>query len=124
MEKFYPIDYFNSIMKSAVQKEEISRSYLGVNFIDLESAPNLSIEQKQGALISGDSSRRAVIANSPAQKAGLQTGDIIIKVENEEVSRSRTLPELIQDYDSGVSVNLTVLRNGKELGISVALEKL
>jgi S1-C subfamily serine protease len=122
--KVLPIDYFSSVMKSAVQKEEISRSYLGVNFIDLELAPNLLVAQKQGALISSDISRRAVIANSPAQKAGLQAGDIIIKVENEEVSKSRTLPELIQDYEPGVTVNLIVNRDGKEVEVKVALEKL
>lgn len=119
-----PTDYFTSIMKTAVQKNETPRNYLGVNYLDLELAANYDVEQKKGALLLGDNTRLAVVKDSPAQAAGLQAGDIITKVENEEVNQYHSLTELIQDYQIESAVNLTVIRGGEEKSVSVELEKI
>lgn len=111
-----PIDYFTSVIKSAVQTQQIDRSYLGVNYLDLQTVTNLDTEIEKGAKLS------AIKANSPAQSAGLQVNDIIIKVENEEVNNFHSLTELIQDYKPQTSVNLTVVREGEEQEVSVVLQ--
>jgi serine protease Do len=118
-----PVDYFSSIMKSAVQKNQINRGFLGVNFLDLELAPNFLSQFKQGALIMGDAARKAVVVGSPAASA-LQSGDIIVKIENDEINKTYTLPEAIQDYVPGTEINLTVMRAGKEITVGVTLGEL
>lgn len=118
-----PIDYFSSIIKSAIQKQEINRNFLGINFLDLELAKNYPIDRTQGALIMGDSTRKAVIAGSPAQAAKLQSGDIIVKIENDEINRNQTLSELIQEYLTETEIKFTIIRKGETIIVPVKLGK-
>jgi serine protease Do len=119
-----PIDYFASIMKTAIQDGTVVRNSLGVNYVDLTAAPNFVSSVNEGALLASDGIRPAVVANSPASKAGLLAGDIIMKVENEEVNSFNTLTQLIQDYSSDATIKLRVWRGDKEIELSVTLEKL
>jgi membrane-associated protease RseP (regulator of RpoE activity) len=62
-----------------------------------------------------------VVPNSPADDAGLEAGDIITEVNGRNVTESNPLDELIQRYDPGDWVELTVNRNGRERMIEVRL---
>jgi serine protease Do len=117
-----PVDYFSQVIKSAVQKDQVQRTLLGVHYLDLELAPNYQNVQTKGALLMSQAKKSAVITNSPADKAGLKSGDIVLKVEREEVNRFHSLSELIQDYKPGDSVKLQILRDGQEQEVSVTLE--
>ena len=118
-----PIDNLANVMKSIVQKGEVERSFLGVNYLDLQLVPNFDVNTTKGAyLISG--SRPAVIPDSPASKVGLKAGDIIIKVESDEVNEKNSLTRLIQDYQIGADIQLTIIRDGAEQKVNVVLEKL
>jgi serine protease Do len=118
-----PLDYFVGIIKPAIQDGRIYRNYLGVNYLDLTQAVNFTATTKKGALVMGDRSRRAVVANSPAASNGLLSGDIIIKVDNIEVNENRDLTQLIQDYPAEATVRLTINRAGQEQTIELKLEK-
>lgn len=117
-----PIDYLSSILKTAVQQGEIKRNFIGVNYLDLDLAYNFKSNYQNGAYLLGDGQRPAVIANSPAAKSGLQAGDIIIKVESEEINRYHSLTEIIQDYPVGSKLNFKIIRNGQEQDLTVSLE--
>lgn len=119
-----PIDYFSNIIKSAVQTGKVLRSYLGVNYLDLQLAPNYQSDYVAGAVLKSDGRQPAVISSGPAGQAGLVADDLIIKVENEEVNKTHTLSQLIQDYQPGVEINLTIIRQGKEMAVKVKLEEL
>lgn len=92
---------------------------LGVNAEDITGqlgsyfgAPNGS-----GVLI------REVRTDTPAAKAGLKAGDVIIKVDDKPVSMLSELREQLRDKSDAKTVNLTVLRKGSEMTLPVAIEK-
>lgn len=64
-----------------------------------------------------------VLENSPAAAAGLQAGDVIVRVDNEEITSVRKLTRLIGEVAPDHRVALTVLRNGSEQNISATLGK-
>lgn len=64
-----------------------------------------------------------VLENSPAQAAGLQAGDVIIRFENEEITSVRKLTRLISEVTADHTVKITVLRNNSEQDVNATLGK-
>ncbi|PIT90651.1 MAG: protease Do, partial [Candidatus Komeilibacteria bacterium CG10_big_fil_rev_8_21_14_0_10_41_13] len=56
--------------------------------------------------------------------AGLKAGDIILKVNNEDVDERNSLTKLVQDYAPGQEVTLTILRSGQQVEVKVSLGEL
>jgi len=119
-------------LKSAVSNflsssAEVIRSQLGVNYLDLSEslglAENITEGRVKGAVLLGnlDLNILAVAEGSPAAEAGLKAGDIIIKVNNEEVDEKNSLTKLIQDYTPGQELTLTFIRAGEEQEVKVVL---
>jgi len=117
------IDHLQSIIKRAVGEEEISRNYLGIHYLDLSEAAGWEkfADQKKGALILGNENHPAVAPAGPAQKAGLLANDIIVSVEEEQVTETKTLTSLIQSYKVGEELKMKILRRGEEKEINVVL---
>lgn len=122
-------------LKSAVSNflstsDKILRSSIGLNYLDLTESLGLSnnvTEGKvKGAVLIGDAKRSitAVAENSPAAKAGLKAGDVILKVNSEDINERNSLTKLIQDYTPGKEITLTISRAGKEQEIKVTLGEL
>ena len=122
-------------LKSAVNNflstsDKILRSSIGLNYLDLTESLGLSNDvtenRLKGAVLIGDAKRNimAVVENSPAAKAGLKAGDIILKINNEEINERNSLTKLIQDYTPGKEIILTISREGKEQEVKVILEEL
>ncbi len=122
-------------LKSAVSNflisgEKVVRSSLGVSYLNLSESlglPETVAEGRlSGAVLLGDARKEilAVKPNSPAAKAGLAAGDIILKVNSEEIDEIRTLTKLIQDYTPGQEVTLTILRASKEKEVKAVLGEL
>ena len=101
-----------------------------MNYLDLTESLGLSNDvtenRLKGAVLIGDAKRNimAVAENSPAAKAGLKAGDIILKINNEEINERNSLTKLIQDYTPGKEIILTISREGKEQEVKVILEEL
>ena len=91
--------------------------YLGIRYQmitpELAEEENLSVEQ--GALV------MIVEAESPAERAGLQEGDIITAVDGQAVDDDHPLDELIMEHEAGDEVELTALREGRERSMDVEL---
>ncbi len=123
-----PIDYFSKIINDLGKTKKINRVYFGVNYISLSKYPKIDkISEKfmdKGALLSGFKNLLAVEKLSPADKADLQVGDIILAVEDETVNGHKSLTAIIQEYDTDKTVKLLILRNGKEKTIEVELSSL
>ena len=125
-----PVSYIKSAFINILKYQKIKRPFLGVNYIDLASASGLEEEinqgLKRGALLyeNKDLKIKAAVAGSPAAFAGLKSKDIILKVDKEELSSRRDLADIIQEYRVGDSIDLLVLRAGKEQTIKVKLEEL
>ena len=120
-----PISEAKAIIEKLSNKEtrypvaESERGYLGVKIITSDESSFQYYNIPQGAYI------REFTENSPADKAGLVVGDVIIAVEGEEVKTSEELVELVSTYKIGETITITVMsRDGnkyKEKDVEVTL---
>lgn len=114
-----------AVLQKTIKQETGDNAQLGIYFIPITKTyamvNNLSVEK--GAEINSPSGQQglAIIANSPAAKAGLKISDIITAVSGQEISSTNTLPDLLYKYKKGDTVELSVLRDGQEIKINVQL---
>ena len=96
------------------------RGWLGVLIqeISKEIADSLGMESAKGALVS------SATEGGPAEKAGVKTGDVILKFNNIAIENMKELPKVVAGTPVGKSVPLVILRNGKELTLNVTLGEL
>ena len=87
-----------------------SRAYLGVEAVDItdEIAQNLELKSKVGVLIA------QVVPNSPAQKAGLKHGDVIVSYNNRTVKDLARFRDLLAESKPGDTVRIIYIRDGKK----------
>jgi len=120
-----PINDAEKAIASVLKNKTISRPYLGLHYLDLSKTfgldESITLGKTKGALIQGSEEVPALEAASPAQKSGLKKGDIILKVEENEINSEKNLTELIQEYKPGEIINLTILRNKEEKVIKAEL---
>ena len=74
-----------------------------------------------GALVTANGADTAVVADSPAAKAGLQEGDIIVSLNDTKIDGEHPLDALLVQFAPGETIQLTVLRNGSSIQLSVTL---
>ena len=115
-----PINLAQSIAEQLKTDGEIKRGWLGIGIQELDSdlAKSFKLPQPTGALV------RSVEPDSPAAKAKLQSGDVILAYNGKKLSRSSDLPPLVASTSIGETVPLTVLRNGKERSIDITVGSL
>lgn len=120
-----PINHAKKAIESVQKTGKILTPYLGVRYVlvsqELAKKEKLSVEE--GALIRGSSDGPAVIKNSPAEKSGVKAEDIVLKINGEKIDQNHPLVKLIQKYSVGDTVKLKILRDNKEIEISVKLEE-
>ena len=115
-----PANMARTVMEQIVKNGKVTRAYLGIVPQDVTPAIARAFGQKEprGALV-GD-----VSANSPAQRAGLERGDIISEVNGQPVANSNDLRMTISMMAPDSNVNLKVLRSGGERQVVVKLDEL
>ena len=103
----------------ALLRQSFSVSYLGVQTVDVtkDNYSKFGLSEVRGVAVD------KVLKNSPAEKAGLQNGDVIIRFDGESVTSVRKLTRLIGEVAPDHIVNVTVLRNGSERDIKVTVGK-
>ena len=101
---------------------KISYPYMGVRYVVLnkEISKARDIEIDYGALIVGDNDE-AVVEGSPAQKAGIKDGDIILEMNGEKITENNSLAKIISKYNPFESLNLKILRGGQEIYLNITL---
>jgi serine protease Do len=99
---------------------ETRRGWIGVRIqqIDDAIAESLGIGKARGALIAG------VTDGSPAAKAGVKTGDVVVKFGAHEIKDMRELPKVVADTPIGKAVDMVVLRDGKEVTLKITPDRL
>jgi serine protease Do len=119
-----PINSAKGIIKNLQKTGQVERAYLGVNYITItpELAKQYTLPVKKGAYVVSDSGN-SIVSGSPADKAGIKDKDIITNVGDIEVGEKGSVSSLVSEYTIGDKVPLTILRGGKQMTITVTLQK-
>jgi len=112
-----PTNSIKELLPQLKDKGRVVRGYLGttVQKITPEIADSLGLKQQQGALVAD------VMRGSPAERAGIKTGDIITEFNSKEVKDSAELPNLVARVAPGTSASIKVLRDGKERTLPITV---
>ena len=109
-------------LKHILEKGEIRRSYLGIDYIKVEEAPGL-LNNYFKDLIYGLIVYGPPLSGSPADKAGIKNADVVIKADGVILGLEQNLTYLVQEKFPGDQINLIVLRQGKEMEFNIILEE-
>jgi serine protease Do len=112
-----PAETAAPIVDKLIKHEEILRGYLGVRIQpvtgDLSDA--LGITDKRGEFV------QSVEAGGPAEKAGLQVGDVVLNVNGKDVTPDQTLSYIIANLPPGTRVPIVILRDGKRMTLTATV---
>lgn len=119
-----PINDAKGSIESVLSSGKLERPYLGVRYVTLtdDYAYYYNLPVKRGAYVAPSNAGSSIITDSPADKAGIETKDIITKINNESIDESHSLTSLVGKYKVGETVKVTVLRDGKEQVLDVKLD--
>ena len=115
-----PAELAKPVIDALMKGQRPVRGYLGVGLqpVDEDLAPSLNLPKNSGEII------RTIVANGPAARAGLQQGDVIMKVNGQQVTPDQTVSYLIANAPVGKAIPIEVIRgvpNGKRGTVYVTL---
>ncbi|MGE5807743.1 MAG: DegQ family serine endoprotease [Nitrospirota bacterium] len=115
-----PSSMARQVIDSLVKYKKVVRGWLGVSIQDITSdlAEEFSVRDLKGALVS------AVMKGSPAEKAGIKQGDVILQFNGKTVEDTGHLRNMVSQTPVGSRVKVTVLRQKKELELEVTVAEL
>jgi serine protease Do len=115
-----PIDVAMRVQQQLVQHGKVAHGRLGVTIQEVSPslAESFGLSGSDGALVA------SVEKDSPAAKAGLEPGDIVLKLDDTKIGRSGELPPLVANMQPGTSATLQVWRKGHTQDIRVAVGEL
>jgi serine protease Do len=115
-----PSSMASKVLNELRDKGKVERGWLGVYIQPMteDLAKGLGLDRARGALVA------QVQEDSPAAKAGIKSGDVILSVDGQTVDQSRNLARMVAEMEPGRTVELKVWRNREETGVQVKLETL
>jgi len=115
-----PSELAQSIVAQLIEYGETRRGYLGVRPQSVTNAiaQSYGLDSAQGALV------KSVVKDSPADKAGLQRGDLIVSLGGKTLEASRLLSRLVAEAEIGKPLEIEILRKRKKKTITVEIERL
>lgn len=121
-----PLNDAQGLIKQVLATGKFERAYLGVRYfpLDASTAESLDIKQTVGAYVPTAeqlSGQSPVISGSPADKAGLKSGDVITAIAGVKIDSRRSLSSLLSQHTVGKTVKLSVVREGKTIELSATL---
>jgi len=112
-----PINMAKEITPQLKEKGHVTRGWLGVSIQEVtpDLAKSFGLKEKKGALVA------QVVKDSPAEKAGIEQGDIILEFDGKEIVHSKDLPRTVASTPVGKTVMVKVSRDGKGMDRQVKL---
>ncbi len=113
-----PVNMAKAVLPQLLKTGRVQRALLGVNIqkIDPALAKKFGMERAHGALVS------SVMEGSAAEEAGIVKGDIILRFDGREIKEMRELPFIVAQSPTGVPIEITILRDGKEVSLKAKLQ--
>ncbi len=112
-----PSNMAERVITELKSNKKVSRGWIGVNIqrIDENTAKALGLKEAKGALLGG------VMPGEPADKAGLQAGDVVISVDGQDIADSDALLQAISGKKPGSKVEVKAIRNGENKTFTLTL---
>ncbi|MFZ7101082.1 MAG: S1C family serine protease [Peptococcaceae bacterium] len=112
-----PINTVQEVLQDLLTKGKVSRPWLGVSLLDLtpQLADYLRTRYKDGVVIADVSS------GGPAEKAGLQQGDIILEINNQKITASNEVVDIIDSLEIGAKVEISAARDNSVKNFSIVI---
>lgn len=114
-----PAHTAKSIMEQIIQHGSVARGWIGVAVQDMtkELAESLKVKEVRGALIT------EVLRGMPADRSGIKPGDLLIAVDDQPITDTSNMLNLIAALEPGRVANLKIIRGGKEIELKVNIGK-
>ncbi|AIL33242.1 Do family serine endopeptidase [Basilea psittacipulmonis] len=112
-----PIDEAMKIVQQLKSTGKVNRGQIGVQISDVSDkvAKAIGLEKSRGAMVA------SVFPDSPAEKAGIKNGDVIIKYDGKDITKYSDLPRLVGMTKPGSKVAIVVWRLGKEVSLNITI---
>ncbi|MEW6053496.1 MAG: DegQ family serine endoprotease [Nitrospirota bacterium] len=115
-----PCNMVRLVMDQLIQKGKVVRGWIGVTIQELtpELAQEFGLKKSKGALVSD------VVKDSPASRAGIMQGDVILEYNDREVKDVSSLRNLVAQSKAGNEIHMKLLRDGREFTVKVIIVEL
>lgn len=115
-----PANLARPVVDSLMNSGKVARGWLGVRIqtVDNALAETLGLGEIRGALVASSQ------AGGPAEKAGIQQGDVVISFDGKAIDRMRSLPRIVAETPIGKEVDVRIWRKGQEQTVRVTLGQL
>jgi len=102
-----PVNTAKSVLSQLQKHKKVKRGYLGVNILIIsdEDAKQIGLENNEGAFVG------EVVNNSPAKNGGILVGDVIVKVNQNNIRKTSDLLQAIEEAQVGTTLEISVWRN-------------
>lgn len=113
-----PINMAKSVMQALIKDGKVERGWIGLKFqnISSEIAKALKLEKTAGVVVTG------VYQKSPADRAGIQIGDVIVKFNGDGINNSGNFSTLLSGTAIGETIELLIKRDGKFKKVDIRME--
>ncbi len=114
-----PIDISKPIIEMLIRDGKVMHGWLGITMQEVTEEISKSLDQERpfGIIVS------QTIKGSPAEKAGLKIGDVILKINDITIENPRHVQKLVYKMNVGDKIKLTILRNGTKKNISLTIDQ-
>lgn len=114
-----PVSLVKQVMDQIIHQGSVTRGWIGIEAQDItpELADSFHLAHASGSLISG------IILGSPAEKAGLRLGDVLLAINRQSIENSAGMLNLISSLPPNKVANLQIIRNGREIVVPVLIGK-
>ena len=113
-----PINLAKTVANELITSGKVSRGYIGVSIseVDAATAKAVGLDEPKGVII------QQIVKDGAASKEDIKEGDIILKVDDQEVNQPNELQSYVASKRAGSSVKLTIFRDGKQIERNVTLK--
>lgn len=123
-----PINVAKKAIQSIEKVGKIQRPMIGIRYVqitkEIAQANKLSVNHGAWVLRGTSRSDVAVIPGSPADKVGIVENDIITAIDGTDINENNSLQKILQKYDVGNEIELTIQRKGKEVKVKLTLAEM